>query len=107
MPKLVFVSPDSYRTEIEVPAGTSVMQAAINANITGIAAECGGACVCATCHVYVAHTQLSLLDPSSPDEQDMLDGVAAELRPESRLSCQIKITAARDGLVVTVPDRQF
>jgi 2Fe-2S ferredoxin len=87
-----------------VPIGWSLMEAAIQNDIPGIVAECGGGCACATCHVYVENG--AVLQPIGDMEGDMLECTAAERRPESRLSCQIKMTADYDGLVVTIPDRQ-
>ncbi len=82
------------------------MQAAVDNGISGIVAECGGACACATCHVYIDPPDLGRMPAASLIEREMLDGVAAERRPESRLSCQIRLTDALDGLVVRVPERQ-
>ena len=93
-------------TELEVPAGTSVMQAAVNHGLDGIVGECGGAAMCATCHVYVDPDWLGRLQPMSDHEDELLDGTVAERRPESRLSCQIELTEALDGLTVATPDRQ-
>jgi len=82
------------------------MRGAIDHNLRGIDAECGGCLSCATCHVYVDEHFFPLLAPASDDELEMLTGVAAERRPQSRLSCQIPMTAALDGLVVHMPERQ-
>lgn len=82
------------------------MRGAIDHNIRGIDAECGGCLSCATCHVYVEAKFVPLLAPPSADESDLLTGVAAERRSESRLSCQIEMTEALDGLVVRIPERQ-
>ena len=106
MPSVTYLQPDGTPLTVEAPAGTTVMLAAIRNNVRGIEAECGGACACATCHVYVDPASLPRLPPPAPDEADMLEGVAAERRPESRLGCQIALTPELDGLVVQVPDRQ-
>ena len=82
------------------------MRGAIDNNLRGIDAECGGCLSCATCHVYVDERFLGLLEPASADEQELLNFVAAERRPGSRLSCQIPMTAALDGLTVRMPERQ-
>ena len=82
------------------------MRAALTHGIDEIVAECGGNAVCATCHVYVDAAWLAKLDPVAADEDDLLDGTASERLPNSRLSCQIKITPALDGLVLRLPDRQ-
>lgn len=106
MPRITYVHPDGAREELEVSEGTSVMQAATARGIDGIVAECGGNCMCATCHVHVEPSQLALLPPMSDAEDALLDGTASERRPNSRLSCQIEVTPALDGLVVNLPERQ-
>ena len=106
MPNIVFVHPDGVREELEIDEGTSVMQGATAQGIDGIVAECGGNCMCATCHVYVEPSQLALLPAMSEEEDALLDGTASERQPNSRLSCQITVTQALDGLVVNLPERQ-
>ncbi|MBB5701887.1 2Fe-2S ferredoxin [Ochrobactrum daejeonense] len=106
MTKIVFVSADgATRTEVEAANGSSVMEAAIRNGIPGIDAECGGACACATCHVYVDEEWAETVGGPDAMEEDMLD-FAYEVRPTSRLSCQIPVTDEIDGLVVQVPERQ-
>jgi 2Fe-2S ferredoxin len=83
------------------------MLGATTNGLPGIEADCGGALACATCHVYVDPAWVDKVPAAQPEETDMLQGAAAELRPTSRLSCQIAITAALDGLTVDVPDRQL
>ena len=106
MPKITYVRPDGGREELDVAEGTSVMQAATSQGIDGIVAECGGNCMCATCHVYVEPSQLALLPAMSEEEDALLDGTASDREPNSRLSCQIQVTQALDGLVVNLPERQ-
>ena len=106
MPKFTYVTPDGARQNLDVAEGASVMQGAIRNGIEGIVAECGGNAMCATCHVYVDEDQLPLLPEITEEEDALLDGTASERRPNSRLSCQIPVTAALDGLVVQLPDRQ-
>ena len=106
MPKITYIHPDGAREELEIAAGTSVMQGATSNGIDGIVAECGGNCMCATCHVYVEPSQLALLPPMSEEEDALLDGTASDREPNSRLSCQIQVTEALDGLVVQLPERQ-
>lgn len=106
MPKITYVHPDGRSEALEVAEGTSVMQGATGNGLDGIVAECGGNCMCATCHVYVEPAQLALLPAMSEEEDALLDGAAAERRPNSRLSCQIKVGPPLDGLVVHLPDRQ-
>ena len=106
MPTITFILPDGRSERVEAAAGETAMYAALNHGLDGIVAECGGNAVCATCHVYVEEG-LSKLPPADGNEDDLLDGTAAERLPSSRLSCQIKLTDELDGLVVRIPDRQF
>ena len=106
MPKIAFIHHDGAREELDIDEGTSVMQGATAQGIEGIVAECGGNCMCATCHVYVEPSQLALLPAMSEDEDALLDGTASDREPNSRLSCQITVTEALDGLVVNLPERQ-
>ncbi len=104
--KLTFRSTSGDLTSIEAPLGESVMQAAIFNNVDGIEAECGGSCMCATCHIYVAPDLVAQLPPAAEDEIEMLDETAAEKRAESRLSCQLIVTPEMDGQVFDVPECQ-
>jgi len=106
MPKITYIQPDGSQQTIDAEAGVTVMEAAKLNLIAGIEAECGGACACATCHVYVADEWTDKAGKPSEMEEDMLD-FAFDVRETSRLSCQIKVTDDLDGLVVTVPERQF
>ncbi len=107
MPRIVFVLQGGERRIVEAVGRRSIMLAAIDNDVPGIAAECGGACACATCHVYIDSADLARIPEMSLIEREMLDGVAAEKRPESRLGCQIVVSDALDGLIVHVPDRQY
>jgi ferredoxin, 2Fe-2S len=98
-------SPQARRT-LACQTGQSLMQAAVYANVAGIEADCGGLMTCATCHVYVHEPWASLLPAPGPDERGMLEFTAAPRRPGSRLSCQIQLTEALDGLTVDLPDSQ-
>lgn len=106
MPLVTFVHPDSRIEHINGGAGDSVMQIAIAGGITEIVAECGGNAMCATCHVYVDGDWQARLPAMTADEDALLDGAAADRLPNSRLSCQIKLTPDLDGLVIRLPDRQ-
>ena|SRR5260370_668971 len=106
MPIVTYILRDGERREIEVPAGISVMEAAIHNNVRGIDAECGGCLSCATCHVYVDPSSMANLPSPDESEVELLDGVAAERRPESRLSCQLLMTPTMSGLVVQIPQKQ-
>ena len=103
MPKIVYVQPDGSRKSVDVTAGLSVMRGAIDHEIPGIVAECGGACACATCKVYVSPEWASHLALPEAMEEAMLDGAGRS----TRLSCQIEVTSALDGLVVEVPASQY
>jgi len=105
MAKITYIAHDGASRTIEVKAGLSVMEGAVKNNIPGIDADCGGACACATCHVYVDEAWLSKVGTASAMEESMLD-FAEGVKPNSRLSCQIKVTDALDGLVVTTPESQ-
>ena len=103
--KLTFVDSKGQARTVEGEVGSTVMETARRNDIPEIAAECGGACACATCHVYVDEAWTEKTGSPSPMEEDMLD-FAFDVRPTSRLSCQIKVSDDLDGLVVTVPERQ-
>jgi 2Fe-2S ferredoxin len=107
MPKVTYVDPDGTQVDVEADAGTSLMMAAVEADIDGIVAECGGSLMCATCHVYVDDAFAGRLPEMSSDEDEMLDATASERRPTSRLSCQIELSDELDGLVVRLPDSQL
>ena len=105
MPKIVFIEHNGTTHEVEAEAGSTVMETAIRNMVPGIEAECGGALACATCHVYVDQEWGEKTGAASEMEEDMLD-FAYEVQPNSRLSCQIKVTDELDGLTVRVPERQ-
>ena len=105
MPKITFITHDEKTLVIEIPLGWSLMEGAVKANVPGIDADCGGACACATCHVYVDPTWQAALPPKSDMEDTMLD-FAPVTAPNSRLSCQIKVTAEMDGLILRLPFSQ-
>jgi 2Fe-2S ferredoxin len=105
MPKLIFTTHDGQEFVVEAQNGSTVMENATRNGVPGIEAECGGACACATCHVYVDPEFLEKVGSAEPMEEDMLD-FAFEVRPESRLSCQIKVTDDLDGLKLSVPSQQ-
>ena len=105
MAKVTYIQFDGTETTVEVKPGLSVMEGAIKNNIPGIDADCGGACACATCHVYVDEAWRDKTGEPSAMEESMLD-FADEVQPTSRLSCQIRVTDALDGLVVRLPENQ-
>jgi ferredoxin, 2Fe-2S len=105
MTTIAFIAPDGTRYDIDAPNNSSAMENAIRHDVPGIDADCGGACACATCHVYVDSAYVSRLAAPEAMEEDMLD-FALDVRPESRLSCQIRIRPDLEGLVLRVPERQ-
>lgn len=106
MVTILYKSPDGEVSEIDVPEGWSVMQAAVSNGVDGIEAECGGSCCCATCHCYVDEAFADRLPAPTDQEEGMLGEVVAECRATSRLSCQIKVTPEMDGMLVTLPEAQ-
>ena len=106
MPKITFVSHDGESQVVNVDAGTSVMQAALDNGIDAIVAECGGACSCATCHVYVDGAWVAKVPAANDVEKDMLECVL-DPAETSRLSCQVVVSEELDGLVVKLPESQF
>ena len=105
MPKITYVEHNGKSHEIEVSNGLSVMEGAVQNNIPGIDADCGGSCACATCHVYVDEKWFSKLPDKESAEEDMLD-MAFEPNKFSRLGCQIVISNDLDGMVVKMPSKQ-
>jgi 2Fe-2S ferredoxin len=106
MPLVNYIDHGGACTQIDVPVNDSVMEGAIANSVAGIVAECGGSAMCATCHVYVREDYLAMLPPLGEVEDTMLDLAASERRDNSRLSCQIRMTADLDGLTVQMPESQ-
>src|SRR5580765_2394594 len=105
MAKITYIEFDGREHVLDVAPGLSVMQGAANNNVRGIFAECGGACSCATCHVYVDESWVDRLPKRGDVEEDMLEAVC-DYQPNSRLSCQIPVTEDRSGLLVRMPAKQ-
>lgn len=105
MAKLHFILFDGTSQEVDAAIGASVMECAVGDAVPGIVAECGGACACATCHVYVHEDWIGRVGDAGSMEKDMLD-FASGAGPNSRLSCQISVTSDLDGLIVSVPESQ-
>ena len=103
MPKITYISDSGTSRTIDVPVGDTVMEGAVQNDVDGIVAECGGNCQCATCHVYVEEKFLPLLKPIAEDENAMLESTASPRKSNSRLSCQIKAVPELDGLILRVP----
>lgn len=108
MPAVTFVGPNGQGSTVDVPIGENVMRAALNNDIDGVIGECGGGLSCATCHCYVDDEWTELVGPpSSQAELELLESAGSEVKPNSRLSCQVEMTEALDGLVVHVPETQY
>ena len=108
MPNVTYIESNGASHVIDVPEGENVMRGALYNNVDGIVGECGGGLSCATCHCYVDDAWANKVGtPTSQDEQDLLEGVSAERKATSRLSCQIVMDATLDGLVVHLPESQY
>ena len=105
MPKITYRAHDGAEFQVDTDLGVTVMEGAVRNSVPGIDGDCGGACACATCHVYVDEAWLSRLEPQSDMERSMLE-FAENVHPNSRLGCQIKMRADLDGLVVSMPESQ-
>ena len=103
MANITYIEPDGAERTFDVEPGLSVMEGAVRNNVKGIDADCGGACACSTCHVYI--DEGARLTPRNENEEDMLD-FAFDVRPTSRLACQVKVTPELDGLIVRMPAKQ-
>jgi ferredoxin, 2Fe-2S len=105
MARITYIEFTGKKHELDITPGLSIMQGAIANNVRGVIAECGGACSCATCHVYIDESWVDRLEKKSEEEEAMLDAVCDQ-QPNSRLSCQIKVTAEIEGLIVKLPAKQ-
>jgi ferredoxin, 2Fe-2S len=105
MPKITYIEHDGTRHTVDAELGSTVMETALRNDVASIVAECGGGCTCATCLVHVDDAWSAIGGPPSSEEEEMLDS-AFEVKPTSRLSCQIKVTDALDGLIVYTPAYQ-
>ena len=106
MPKITYTDNAGKQIEIELPIGATLMEGAIQNDIKGIVAECGGSCMCATCHVYIDENFLDVLPEMEEEEDEMMEGATAERKTNSRLGCQVRVSAAMEGLIVLVPEKQ-
>ena len=108
MPGITFVAHDGGVTELTAPVGENVMRVALNNGLDGIVGECGGGLSCATCHCYIDPDWTDRVGPpSSTAEEELLESAGAPVRPNSRLSCQVELSDALDGLVVHLPETQY
>ncbi|GGN20422.1 2Fe-2S iron-sulfur cluster-binding protein [Streptomyces fuscichromogenes] len=106
MARITYISPAGVKTTVEAEDGSTVMQTALRNNVDGIVGECGGNALCATCHVYVDEAQFAGLGPIVDFEEELLDCTSSPRKDTSRLSCQIPVTGAVDGLIVRLPETQ-
>jgi len=105
MPRVTFITFSGVPHAVDVPVDTTLMRAAVDHGVPGIDGDCGGHCACATCHVFIESPWADMLSPRSDAEEDML-GLTVDPRPTSRLGCQVRVTAALDGIVVQLPQGQ-
>ncbi len=106
MSKVTYIDFGGNATELDLANGMTLMQGAVMNGVDGIEGECSGSCACATCHCYIDEAWLDKLPPISDNEDELLDGTVSERQPNSRLSCQIKISDELDGIVVRLPEAQ-
>lgn len=106
MAKIVFIEHNGTQHVVEAEAGKSIMQVAVDNLVPGIVGDCGGCCTCATCHGYVEKSWCERLPAASDDEKMMIDG-ALHVEANSRLTCQLKVSEALDGIVIRLPESQF
>lgn len=102
MTKLIFIEPSGARRDVEAQPGDSIMLAATMAGVAGMAAECGGSCMCATCHCLVVEGPVDALSPMEDAERDTLEFTAQAMRENSRLACQVTVSPALEGLVLQI-----
>ena len=107
MPSVTYQPEDGLATQIDAPLGATARDVALAHGIAGIVGECGGQLMCASCHVYVDEAFLELLPARTEEEDEMLESTASERLPNSRLSCQIRLGAELDGLIVRLPAEQL
>jgi ferredoxin, 2Fe-2S len=106
MPQITYIENNGTEHQVELPLGATLMEGAVQNDIKGIVAECGGSCMCATCHVYIDEKFLDLLPEMEEEEDEMLDGVNAERQENSRLGCQVRVSKQLDGIIVRIPEKQ-
>jgi ferredoxin, 2Fe-2S len=106
MPQITYIENNGTEHQVELPLGATLMEGAVQNDIKGIVAECGGSCMCATCHVYIDEKFLDLLPEMEEEEDEMLDGANAERRENSRLGCQVRVSKQLEGIIVRIPEKQ-
>lgn len=103
MPNITYIEPNGTAKTFDLPLGATLMEGAVQNGVSGIVAECGGSCMCATCHIYVDEAFADRLPEMEEEEDEMLECATAERLPNSRLGCQVRASNALDGLVVRIP----
>lgn len=106
MPKATYIETTGKELTFDLPLGATLMEGAVQNGVKGIVAECGGSCMCATCHIYVDEAFLELLPDMEEEEAEMLEGANAPRQDNSRLSCQVRISKKLEGIIVRIPDMQ-
>ncbi|AEI46887.1 2Fe-2S iron-sulfur cluster-binding protein [Runella slithyformis] len=106
MPNITYIEPNGTAKTFDLPMGATLMEGAVQNGVHGIVAECGGSCMCATCHIYVDEAFVDILPEMEEEEDEMLEGATAERQPNSRLGCQVRATQKLDGLIVRIPEIQ-
>ncbi len=106
MIQITYIEPNGNPKTYELPLGATLMEGAVQNGVSGIVAQCGGSCSCATCHVYIDEQFLDLLPEMEEEEDEMLEGTTAERLPNSRLSCQVRVSKKLNGLIVKIPNKQ-
>lgn len=104
--QITYIETSGVEKTVDLPMGATLMEGAIQNGVVGIVAECGGSCMCATCHCYIDDAFLSVMPDMEEEEDEMLAAAQAERRPNSRLGCQVRVTNNMDGLIVRIPDQQ-
>ncbi|RDB02471.1 2Fe-2S iron-sulfur cluster-binding protein [Runella aurantiaca] len=106
MPKVIYIENNGTEHQVDLPLGATLMEGAVQNDIKGIVAECGGSCMCATCHIYVDEQFMGLLPDMEEEENEMLEGATSERMSNSRLGCQVRISNKLDGVIVRIPEKQ-
>lgn len=106
MPKVTYIEFNGTAHEIDLPIGSSLVEGAVQNDIPGIVAECGGSCMCSTCHVFVDESFVAKLPDMEEEEEELLEETAREAKENSRLSCQLRMTEEMDGIIVRLPETQ-
>jgi len=104
--RITYIEPTGTEKTVDLPMGATLMEGAVQNGVKGILAECGGSCMCATCHCFIDEAFWEILPTMEEEEDEMLAAAQSERRPTSRLGCQVRVSSAMDGLVIRIPDQQ-